>query len=402
MMNQEYENYVRNEDSEQENQVAPTRCTPFVPREPKPSEWPVAEKKLSITRGEQLFIYIATCFLAVVMLVAVIFFASTASGWTAETPMDEMQPPQETLPEETVKVPEINKGSFADGKKGNVLYENAEAMKTIDLSGLTPSHAVLADVSAGKIIAASPNGADQKVYPASITKVMTLIVVVEHLRSEAALQEIITVSDEVFTAMNEAGSSGQGFAAGEKLTVEGLLYALFLKSDGVAACELAKHIAGSEAAFVALMNQKAQAMGLTGTHFTNPTGLHDENHYSTCRDLATLLGYAVNMSFCQKIMTEDEFATPSTLPDGFNQTHYIYHYLLRTLFNKYQDANPASAGGLTIIAGKTGNTDEAKYCLATCAKAQDGSYYVCVTVGADSYRDSINAYQRIYGTYITE
>ena len=133
---------------------------------------------------------------------------------------------------------------------------------------MSAAHAALAKISDGQIIASS--GADERVYPASLTKVMTLIVVVEHLRSEAALQETITISSNVVDAMKAEGASGIGLAAGEKLTVESLLYMLMLQSDGVAACELARYVADTEEAFVSLMNQKAQSMGLTGTHLPIP------------------------------------------------------------------------------------------------------------------------------------
>ncbi len=375
----------------------PHRKEVFVPREPTPSLWPMSEIKPVVTRGEELFIYISAGFLAVTLLVMTIFLAVTAKAWT--TPAAPEVNTQETETQQPVQAPDVDKGAFADGQKGNVLYQDAHSVAQISLNNLSATHAALAKVSDGKIIAS--DGADEKVYPASITKVMTLIVVVEHLRSEAALQETITISEDIVKAMQAEEASGIGLGVGEKLTVESLLYALMLKSDGVAACELARYIAITEDAFVALMNQKAQEMGLTGTHFTNPVGLYNENHYSTCRDLATIMGYAMNMSLCRKIMTEDAFDADCTQANGSTFPYHIYNNLLETFFNKtYKDMNPATAGRLTVIAGKTGYTPESKYCLATCAMAADGSYYVCVTVGADGYGDCIKAYQAIYGGYV--
>lgn len=379
----------RSEDRSEERRV-------FVPREPDPASWPVSEVKFSVTRGEELFIQILAGFLAVILIVATIFFAATADGWTSPAAVD--TPKEEhTTPATDAEAPDISTGAFADGAEGNVLYGDASAIKTVELSGTSATHTALAKVSDGKLVASK--GADQKVYPASITKVMTLIVVVEHLRSDASLQEVITISEDIVAAMKKEGSSGIGLAAGEQLTVESLLYALMLKSDGVAACQLARYVAGTEEAFVALMNQKAQTMGLTGTHFMNPTGLHHENHYSTCRDLATVMGYAMNMSLCRKIMTEDAFDASCTQANGNTFEYHIYNNLLTTYFNDYKNLNPAKAGNLTVIAGKTGYTPESKYCLATCAQAPDGSYYVCVTVGADSYESNIKAYQTIYVDY---
>ncbi len=392
-MNNQYENHVL--PAEDVAEPRPQR-EPFVPRRPNPSEWLIKDVKFTVTRGEELFLYIMAGFLAVVLMVSVIFFAATAKGWTAPAaPKGEQQ---ETDTDAPVHAPDLDKGAFADGKKGNVLYKDADDVKNINLNGLTANHAALANMSDGRIIAGS--GTDQKVYPASLTKVMTLIVAVEHLRSREALQETITISSDVVNAMKAEGASGMGLAAGEKLTVESLLYALMLQSDGVAACELARYIAVTEDAFVALMNKKAQEMGLTGTHFTNPTGLYNENHYSTCRDLATIMGYAMNMSLCRMIMTEDAFDAPCTQTNGNSFTYHVYNNLLVTHFNKYESLNPATAGKLTVIAGKTGYTPESKYCLVTCAGAADGTYYICVTVGANSYEDSIKAYKAIYGGYV--
>ena len=298
----------------------------FVPQKPMPSRWAMQEIKQVITRGEELFIYILAGFLAITLLVSVIFFATTAKGWTVpDAPENDPHETVDTQP--PVQAPEVDKGVFADGKKGNVLYKDAASVSSISHNNLSSSHAALAKVSDGKIIASS--GADEKVYPASITKIMTMIVVVEHLRSEAALQETITISGDTVNAMHKAEASGIGFAAGEKLTVESLLYALMLRSDGVAACELARYIAMTEDAFVALMNQKAQEMGLTGTHFTNPVGLYHENHYSTCRDLTTLIGYAMNMSLCRKIMTEDAIDADCTQSNGSTFTYHIYTLILK-------------------------------------------------------------------------
>jgi hypothetical protein len=189
---------------------------------------------------------------------------------------------------------------FADGASGEVLLPWADEYTIIPAESLKSSYAALADLSTGENIASRK--ADEVIYPASMTKVMTLIVVVENLPSEDSLQDTITVSQAVYDEMKRQGSSGIGMEAGEKLTVEAMLYALMLKSDGIAACELAKYIAGSEEAFVELMNQKAENMGLPNTHFMNPTGLFHEDHKTTSREIASIMAYAMNMNLCRKIL----------------------------------------------------------------------------------------------------
>ena len=231
-----------------------------------------------------------------------------------------------------------------------------------------------------------------------MTKVMTLIVVAENLPERDSLDVLLTVSDDTFDAMTEAGSSGVGMKAGDKLTVESMMYALMLKSDGMAATELAVYIAGSEEAFVELMNRKAEEMGLQNTHFVNPTGLHDEDHYSTCRDIASIMSYAMSMSLCREIMTTASFNAPVSDADGFSFTYYLYNNLLETK-QKELGAENFHPDGFEVVAGKTGFTDEAGPCLVTYAEREDGSAYICVTAGAKSYNESIADYIYIYENY---
>ena len=401
-MNQEYEFDMRAENSA-EQIATEERRAPFVPREPNPSEWKVDGVKFSVTRGEELFIHILAGFLAVLLVLSVIFYAATAAGWAGDSEgnseKSSVSDEDETKKKPSVKLPDTTNHPYADGAEGNVLYASASDQKDVNVSSVAVSHAALASVSDGKIIAGS--GVDERVYPASLTKVMTLIVAVECLESKEALQDKITVSQEVYDAMKEEGASGMGMRPGETLTVEAMLYALMLKSDGIAACELAKYFAGTESDFVDLMNAKASAMGLTGTHFMNPTGLHNENHYSTCRDLATIMGYAMNMSLCRQIMQANAFDAECTRVGDSSFTYHIYNNLLETYFKTtYKNLNPATAGTMTVISGKTGYTPESKYCLVTTATDADGKMYVCVTVGADGYENCIKAYQAIYSGYV--
>ncbi len=404
-MNQEYEFDMLPENDTESTPVQEKRPV-FVPREPDPSTWKVEGVRFLVTRGEQLFIHIMAGFLGVLLVLSVIFYAATAQGWTSpasDDPKEQSTSDDEGKnskpPKPSMNFPDTTNHPYADGAKGDVLYGLSSDLKDVNVSSLPISHTALASVGEGKIIAGS--GVDEQVYPASLTKVMTLIVAVESLKTEEALQDKITVSQEVYDAMKAAGASGMGMQPGETLTVEAMLYALMLKSDGIAACELARYISGSEADFVGLMNAKASAMGLTGTQFMNPTGLHHENHYSTCRDLATIMGYAMEMSLCRKVMTTNAFDAECTRVGNTSFDYHIYHNLLETYFkNTYKNLNPATAGKLTVIAGKTGYTPESKYCLVTAATDASGRMYVCVTVGADSYESSIKAYQSIYGGYV--
>ncbi len=283
---------------------------------------------------------------------------------------------------------------FADGASGNVMLPWADQVRVIPETDINAAHAALADLKTGEIIASRK--ADELIYPASMTKVMTLIVIAENLPDEDCLKDTITISQEVYDAMTAAGSSGIGMAAGEKLTVESLIYALMLRSDGIAASELARYIAGSEEDFVELMNQKAEKMGLTNTHFMNPTGLFHKDHTSTSREIASIMAYAMNMSFCRRVLMTQSYNAPFTTVDGKKVNYYLDHNLI---VKQFQLVTPNQPNAVTVVAGKTGFTDESRYCLVTYAESADGHGFVCVTAKGDSYASAIGDYLTIYNTY---
>ncbi len=275
------------------------------------------------------------------------------------------------------------------------LLPMSDQLHTISPDLIGSANAVVADLTE-KTVIASHKG-DEIIFPASMTKVMTLIVAVENLPDESSLQEVVTISRESYDRMVAEGASGVGLDPGEKLTVEALLYCLILQSDGIASCELARHIAGSEAAFVGLMNQKAEDMGLTNTHFENTTGLHHKNHVSTAREIASIMAYAMHQPLCRKILSAKQYNAPFTMVTGEQKTYNFYHTLLVTQFNKIQPNQPTA---LKLIAGKTGYTPESGYCLVTYAESSDGHAYVCVTADASNkYAGCIKDYITLYDTY---
>lgn len=122
----------------------------------------------------------------------------------------------------------------------------------------------------------------ERMYPASMTKLMTALVAYEQIPD---LQTKVTLDSAMFDPLYEEGASMAGFSAGEEVTAEDLLYGVLLPSGAECCIGLAEYVSGSEEAFVELMNQKAAELGMNQTHFCNPTGLHDENHYTTVSDL---------------------------------------------------------------------------------------------------------------------
>ncbi len=358
-------------------------------RPPAPN--PAPSHRMSYTRwilpralSGYLVVLVAVC-LAVILLLSAILIGGR------HTFFSERPNSTDTTPDSTQKEGDY---PFADGKAGNALIPYAPIGSDMSTLSLDATHAVIADLAEGEIIASK--GANERMYPASMTKVMTLIVVVENLPTAESLQDTVTISQAVFNQMTAAGSSGIGFAAGEKVTVEALLYALMLKSDGIAACELARYVADSEANFVKLMNDKAAEMGLTGTHFENPTGLHHEDHVSTVQDIASMMAYAMDMQLCRRIMIAESYTAPCTGADGKQFNYNIYHNLLVTRFG---NTTPNQPKKLTVIAGKTGYTPESGYCLVTYAESSDGKGFVCVTAGNKNYDACIADYISIYNSF---
>lgn len=158
------------------------------------------------------------------------------------------------------------------------------------------------DADSGEVLAAK--NADASIYPASMTKVMTALLVLE---ANPDLDTPVTLPEDIFPELRAEGASMAGFLPGETATARDLLYGALLPS-GAECCEtLAREVSGSEEAFVASMNQKAAALGMASTHFCNPTGLHDPEHVSTARDMAVLLRAAM-----QNEMFRTIFATAAT------------------------------------------------------------------------------------------
>ena len=350
--------------------------------------WPMPPFRFSFEDRTTLLILITALILVVTMIFSVVLFIGGRDIY--------FNFPSKPSTEEGGGGVAAEKGDFpyADGVSGSVLLPWADRASIIQDAEIDAAHAALADLSTGKIIASRK--ADEIIYPASMTKVMTLIVVVENLPDEDCLKDEITVSEDIYEQMKAAGSSGIGMVAGEKMTVESLLYALMLKSDGIAACELARYVAGSVEDFVELMNQKAEKMGLSNTHFENPTGLFHQNHRSTAREIASIMAYAMNMKLCRKILLTQSYVAPCVGADGQKFNYNLYHNLTVTQFERVPDNQPDT---VKVAAGKTGFTDESRYCLVTYAESSDGHGYVCVTAEGASYNTCISDYITIYNTY---
>lgn len=260
-------------------------------------------------------------------------------------------------------------------------------VKSVDITGINSSHAILIQAKNGKVL--GEMNADEIIYPASLTKMMTAIVALEELDS---LDQEITLTTEMFDGLYAQDATQAGFQPGETVSAENLIYGALLPSGAECCIALADDIAGSEADFVELMNKKASKLGMDNTHFCDVTGLHDPEHYSTVRDMAVLLKYCIKNDHFREMIESPWHYTGATNihPDGI--TYYS------TMFKSLSD--PAVTGG-QILGGKTGYTSEAGLCLASFAEIE-GREYILVTAGAFSsagealhIQDAVTVYNRV-------
>ena len=259
------------------------------------------------------------------------------------------------------------------------------AVKELDITGINSSYAVLMQVGSGRVVG-DING-ETPMYPASMTKIMTTIVAIENLSD---LNQEITVTNDMIANLYAQDATQAGFQPGETVQAIDLLYGVMLPSGADCCIALADTIAGSEEGFVELMNQKAEKLGLENTHFCNTTGLHADDHYSTARDIAELLRYALKNSTFREIIESPYHSTPGTNvhPDGI--TFYS------TMFKNLSDTTVIDG---KIMGGKTGFTSEAGCCLASFAEIDDIEY-ILVTAGAyqagtPHIDDAVKLYNRL-------
>ena len=245
--------------------------------------------------------------------------------------------------------------------------------------------AILVDADAGLVVAEKNGSA--KMYPASMTKVMTLLVACEHITD---LNEKLEITQDIVDYVKKEGASNCGFKAGEQVTMLDLLYGLILPSGADAALALVRRIAGSEEQFVTLMNQKAQQLGISATtHFTNCTGLYNDNHYSSAEDMAIIMRAASQNSVAATILTTRSYTTQA---NNKRTTGLSFS----NLFLKRIDTQ--TTGGQVNFA-KTGYVAKAGNCAVSYFTAASGRHYICVTGKTSGAWNVVSAHAALYSQY---
>ena len=216
----------------------------------------------------------------------------------------------------------------------------------------------------------------KKLYPASTTKILTAYIALKH----GNLSDVVTVSAAAADQLSD--SSVCDVHAGDKITLEDLLYGLMLKSGNDAADAIAEHISGDEQKFVELMNQEAAALGATHSHFVNPHGLQDENHYTCVYDLYLMFQAALQYEEFEKIISTKEYNVTYQDASGLTVTQA---WPASNLFLTGEFSPP---GKVTVIGGKTGTTNDAGYCLVLYSRHKKKGPLISIVLKADS-RDSL-------------
>lgn len=234
---------------------------------------------------------------------------------------------------------------------------------------------VLMEYSTGKIL--FEKNLNKMMYPASTTKLMTAILVLE----KCQLTDVATVSNSAVDSV-PAGYSTAYLQKGEKLTIEQLLHVLLIPSANDAANVLAEHVGGSIANFANMMNSKAKEIGCENTNFKNPSGIHDENHYSTAYDLSLIAKHAMQFQTIKDIVQKTVYNLPKT--DKYNSDNRIfYNTNLLLSHHSPDDYYYPYATGL-----KTGYTNPAKDCIIATAK-KDDLELIAVILGSEDTNGSL-------------
>ena len=217
---------------------------------------------------------------------------------------------------------------------------------------------------------------------------MTLLVAAEHVTD---LDDTFTMTIDITDFCYQNDCSCVGFLDGETVSVRDLLYGTILPSGGDAAMGLAEYVAGSQEAFVDMMNAKLEELGLSETaHFTNCIGTYDENHYCTIYDMAMIMEAAMDNELCKEILSAHTYTTSLTTehPEGIT----ISNWFLRRIEDK-------DSGG-EVLCGKTGYVVESGNCAVSYAVGASGKEYICATANSSSTWRCIYDHVDIYHAFI--
>ena len=250
-------------------------------------------------------------------------------------------------------------------------------------SEVNANYAVVFDLDQGTIL--GEKNSSVSMNPASMTKVMTLLVAVENLPD---LEKKITITQDIVDYVKARGASNCGFMAGEQVRVKDLLYGVILPSGADAVLALAKESAGSEAGFVALMNKKAQDLGLSSDcKFQNATGLYHSTHHMNVKDIGEIMAAAMRNSLAREVLSTENYQIPATNKheNGIKLTNLFVQRI------KGQDT-----GGASVTMAKTGFVRQSMFCAVSSGKGANGKNLLVVTGYSSSTWQCIKDHATLY------
>lgn len=248
----------------------------------------------------------------------------------------------------------------------------ASSSEIVDSMSVNAGAALLVDLDTDTVLFGQEQ--DKVIYPASTTKVLTALIVLQRIEAgELSLDTVVTCSN-TFRKTLTYSAAGVDLQPGEEISIESLLYCLLLPSACDAANVLAETISGDLESFSQTMNDTAVALGCTSSHFVNPSGLHNKDHYTTCSDLYLIMKAALQYDEFRKIIATPSIILPATNvsePRSLQNTNALLEGTKTTTYH-YPDC----------IGGKTGSTYLAGYCLLSAAQ-RDGKTLVCIMMGCN-------------------
>lgn len=336
-----------------------------------------AARKRAYRRRQMKLLGGGAAVLAVLVLLLVLIFGGNGKEDEGDTAPENVG--GEVVPEAPSVEPEIPQDRLPD-----VPVSTGETVTLGD--EINSVSAIVVDRETGEIVASKDPTAT--IYPASMTKVLALIVAVEEIEN---LSEEFTMTAEIIDPVYREGATTTGLKSGEAVPLMDLLYAMILPSGADAADALAIAACGSTEAFVEKMNEKAELLGLSeSAHFANANGLHHESQYCTVRDMAMILEYALRDKICREVLSAMYYTTTPTEdhPEGVSYTNLFLYRIENREMN-----------GATVVAGKTGYVAASGSCIASCGTASDGSEYIVVTADAAGSWKAIYDHIDLYGAY---
>ena len=264
-------------------------------------------------------------------------------------------------------------------------FSVSETTETVQLGEELPSaYAILVDLGEGTILAEKE--ARTVISPASMTKILTLLVAAEHVTD---LDDTFTMTIDITDYCYVNGCSVVGLMPDETVTVRDLLYGTILPSGADAAMGLAISVAGSHEAFVELMNEKLEELGLSDTaHFTNCVGLYDEDHHCTVYDMAMILKAAMDNPLCREVLSAHTYEMPPTEQHPEGQT--LSNWFLRRIEDHDQEQ------AVRAVGAKTGYVVQSGSCAVSWGEDAAGNRYICATGDAGSSWQAIYDHAALY------